>query len=413
MKKTNHNRYIVIFFLCFLSLAVDARQLTLLNLPANCTEEINDLSDMLRSVFKLKKRKRIQTALEVKLEKCSQPRLERKNNRMFLTLVQESDPLENPANIQALLSGLLLSSGALDLNENAWRAMPEWLCAGIRERQLSFKHSERFLRGLRNIPAAEIMWERLPALAELPTLSVKHLPPESRIWYRQFSRLLLETAIQQKMLPAFGLRLLRTQSYEKEHSQFFSKLSSVLFMQDAKKQRSAAERVLWNGYHPKPAEYKLKQWAALQKWQIPALDKKTGEPTDKNISFPLAELHNHLKDRPDAAEQRTAAAGAIDKIHTGCIKRENAHLYKIYLLLKNPAGSAPEERTAQLIKAAEEMKKMFQQRAALEKYLYTMEYLHSSVSKTYKHTLKLSPGNGTASPEQIRFLLETEKVYGD
>ena len=145
MKKTNHNRYIIIFFLCILSLTADARQITLHNLSGEYMEKINKTDDMVQSVFKLKKRSRSRTVLLISAEKRQTPKLELKNSRMALTLVSGDDLLENPDNYQALVSALLLSSGALDCNEDPEWAVPRWICTALRDRQYSFFHAERFL----------------------------------------------------------------------------------------------------------------------------------------------------------------------------------------------------------------------------------------------------------------------------
>ena len=413
MKKTNHNRYIIIFFLCILSLTADARQITLHDLPGEYMEKINKVDDMVQAVFKLKKRSRSRTVLQISAEKRPAPKLDLKNNRMTLKLVSGNDLLGNPENYQALVSGLLLSSGALDCSDDPERAVPRWICAALCDRQYSFLHAERFLKGLKNISAAEIMFSSgyLPDLSLIPLLPEK-LENEAAFWYGQFCRLLLETAIEQKLLQPFGSRLLQTQSYEEEHAQLLKSLATVLFKEDPVSSSFAVNKVLWNSYHPEPAEYKSKKWQALLTWQIAELDKQ-GKTTDRKKSLPLADLHLHLKNHPDAAEHRKQASEKIRMFRIGCTFTESSLLHKIYLMLKTPAEKDSEERTLKLNRLIENLSALFQKRKQLEQFLYSAEHVYTSVTRTYQKTLAADSGKGNVSDEQIRFLLDTEKIYSD
>ena len=251
----------------------------------------------------------------------------------------------------------------------------------------------------------------MPDLSVIPHLPEK-LEIEAAFWHGQFCRLLLEAAIEHKLLQTFGKRLLQTQSYEKEHAQLLKSLAPVLFKKDSVSSNFAVNKILWNSYHPEPAEYKSKKWQALLTWQIAELDKQ-GKITDRKKSLPLADLHLHLKKHPDAAEYRKQASEKIKSFRIGCTFTESSVLHKIYLMLKTPAENDAEERTQKLNKLIENLSALFQKRKQLEKFLYSAEYMYISATRTYQKTLATDSGKGNASDEQIRFLLDTEKIYSD
>ena len=171
-------------------------------------------------------------------------------------------------------------------------------------------------------------------------------------------------------------------------------------------------KILWNDYHPEPAEYKMKKLDKLLVWQIPELD-KDGQETGKKKTVPLADLHIHLVKRPDAAIQRKLAAAAIEKFRYGCVKDENMPLHKIFIMLKTPADDDADERAQMLNKQIDILRKKLLQRSRKEKFLYSAEQAHSSAVRTHQKILKIDPGSGAASEQQMRFLLDTEKIYAD
>ena len=412
MKKTNHNRYIILFFLCIFSLPVDARQIMMQDIPADHREKIDRLDDMILSVFKLRKLSRKGARLTVCAKNCSTPSVELKNRRMKITLVSDKDLLRSPANYRALVSGLVLSTGALELNPHPEKAVPAWICAGLRERSYSFRHMERFLKGMHCLPVVEAMLHAglFPEMSEF--LSLPEQKNEAELWYRGFSRFLLETAISKKLLHPHALRLHQTQSYEDENEKLKKTLSAIFLKNQKKQTLDTVNKVLWNDYHPEPAEHKMKKLDKLLSWQIPELD-KDGQETNKSKTFPLADLHIHLVKRPDAAIQRKQAAAAIEKFRSGCIKEENEPLRQIFVLLKTPADNDPEKRAEMLNKQIDLLRKKLLLRSRREKFLYSAERLHSSVVHTHQKLLNTDPGPGTASEQQKRFLLDTEKIYAD
>jgi hypothetical protein len=171
-------------------------------------------------------------------------------------------------------------------------------------------------------------------------------------------------------------------------------------------------KVLWNDYHPEPAEYKMKKLEKLLTLQIPELD-KNGKETGKSKTIPLAELHIHLLKRPDAAIQRKKAVAVIEKFRSGCIKDENEPLYKISVMLKTPADDDAKERAEMLNKQIDLLRKKLLQRSRREKFLYSAEQLYSSVVRTRQKVLNIDQGKDSASTQQKRFLLDTEKIYAD
>ena len=243
-------------------------------------------------------------------------------------------------------------------------------------------------------------------------LSLPEPKDEAALWYRAFSRFLLETAIRKKLLHAYALRLHQTQSYDDENKKLQKTLSAIFLKNQKEQMLETVNRVLWNDYHPEPAEYKLKKLDKLLTLQIPELD-KDGKETNKNKTIPLADLHKHLVKRPDAAIQRRQAAADVEKFRSGCIKDENEPLYKIVLLLKTPADNDAEKRAEMLNKQIDLLRKKLLLRARREKYLYAAEQLHSSVVRTHQMVLNISPVSGAASEQQRRFLLDTEKIYAD
>ena len=412
MKKTNHNGYIILFFLCIFSLSADARQITLQDVPKSCMEKINRLDDMIQSVFKLKKSSRKGYRVLVCAKKCDFPSVELKNNRMKITLIDGKDLLTSPANYRALVSGLLLSSGAGELSSNPECAVPAWICAGLKERCYSFRHTERFLKGMHCLPVVEAMLhaEKLPLFPAFLSLPEPH--DEAGLWYGEFSRFLLEAAISRKLLPAYAAKLLQTQSYEEENEKLGKTLAAVFLKGQRAITLEIAEKVLWNDYHPEPAEFKIKKLDKLLSMQIPELD-KDGKETQRQKTIPLADLHIHLAGRPDAAIQRRLAAESVEKFRLGCVKEENVPLYNIFIMLKTPAGNDAVKRSEMLNKQIDFLKKKLSLRREREKFLYSAEKEHVSVVRTYRRSLNLDSGTGTASEPQMRFLLETEKIYAD
>ena len=412
MKKTNHNRYIILFFLCIFSLPVDARQIIMQDIPADCREKIDRLDDMVLSVFKLRKLSRRGARVSVCAKNCSAPSVELKNRRMKITLVSGKDLLDSPANYRALISGLVLSTGALDLNPQPEKAVSAWICAGIKERSYSFRHTERFLKGMHCMPVVEAMLHA-GLFPEMSTfLSLPEQKDEAALWYREFSRFLLETAISKKLLNAYALRLHQTQSYEDENAKLKKTLSAMFLKNQKELTLETVNKVLWNDYHPEPAEYKMKKLEKLLTLQIPELD-KNGKETGKSKTIPLAELHIHLLKRPDAAIQRKKAVAVIEKFRSGCIKDENEPLYKISVMLKTPADDDAKERAEMLNKQIDLLRKKLLQRSRREKFLYSAEQLYSSVVRTRQKVLNIDQGKDSASTQQKRFLLDTEKIYAD
>ena len=243
-------------------------------------------------------------------------------------------------------------------------------------------------------------------------LSLPEQKNEAAVWYREFSRFMLETAIHKKLLYDYAVRLQQTQSYEEENEKLQKTLSAVFLKNQQAQTLETVNKVLWNDYHPEPAEYKLKKLEKLLTRQIPELD-KDGQETNKTKSFPLADLHIHLAKRPDAAMQRSLAASEIEKFRIGCVKEENMPLYRIVILLKTPADNEAEERAKMLNKQIDSLRKKLQKRSRIEKFLYSTEKFYSSVVRTYQKSLDLAPGSGAATEQQRRFLLDTEKIYAD
>ena len=97
----------------------------------------------------------------------------------------------------------------------------------------------------------------------------------------------------------------------------------------------------------------------------------------------------------------------------GCTFTESSLLHKIYLMLKTPAEKDSEERTLKLNRLIENLSALFQKRKQLEQFLYSAEHVYTSVTRTYQKTLAADSGKGNVSDEQIRFLLDTEKIYSD
>ena len=412
MKKTNHNRYILLFFLCIFSLSADARQIMMQDVPEIYKEKINKLDDMVLSVFKLKKRSRKGARVWVCVRKCPRPSVELKHKRMKITLVSEKKLLQSADNYRALVSGLVLSAGSLDLNGHPEKAVPSWICAGLKERSYSHRHAERFLKGRHCIPIVEAMLHAgiFPELSAF--LSLPEQTKEAALWYGEFARFLLETAIDKKLLPGYAERLLQTQSYEEENKKLRETLSAMFLKSQKAQTLETANKVLWNDYHPEPAEYKLKKLDKLLNWQIPELD-KDGRETSKMKTFPLANLHIHLEKRPDAAIQRKRAVSAVEKFRQGCVKEENMPLRRIFFMLKTPSDNDAEERAKMLNVQIDLLRKKLLQRSRREKYLYSAERSYTSVVRTYHRSLNLDPGFCAASEQQKRFLLDTEKIYAD
>ncbi|MBR1952493.1 MAG: hypothetical protein IKA32_07950, partial [Lentisphaeria bacterium] len=158
------------------------------DVPEIYKEKINKLDDMVLSVFKLKKRSRKGARVWVYVKKCPRPSVELKHKRMKITLVSEKKLLQSADNYRALVSGLVLSAGALDLNGHPEKAVPSWICAGLKERSYSHRHAERFLKGLNCIPTVEAMLHAgiFPELSAF--LSLPEQKEETAIWYGEFSR---------------------------------------------------------------------------------------------------------------------------------------------------------------------------------------------------------------------------------
>ena len=411
MKKTNHKRYIILLFLCFQALSAAVRPVTVQNLPESLQSEIEALDSMVHTLFKLKKRVWNGAELIICSAKLQHPKLELRNSKMTLTTVSGRSVLNDPENARALLSALLLSTGALDLNPHAECAVPGWLCTGILERFRAFRNEERFLKGVRSFPAVEFMMVSAasPELTKIFSLPEK-LSGEAAVWYAQYSRLVLELAIKNKLLPHYALRIIQTQDYSEENSQLQAKLTETLSAPKMHITGNSPESVIWNYYHPAPAELKLKQLATLLKWQLPQLDEKD-KPTDKMVEIPLSELHLHLKERPDAEEQRRKAAEAVQKYDFGCTQIETQMLRQIHQQIVNAAKNT-REQTILLGKMFDIFRKTLYKREQIERLLYVSEQRYCSTAKRHKQLLQITPGFGTASAEQQKFLLDTENIYG-
>ena len=407
VKKQIQMKYIVTFFFCLLLLTeCFARPITLQDIPEEQLQLLFQCDDMVRSTFKLKKRNRKQKALHFRY--ASKPSITMTGKTVYVQLVKKDSLLADPYNCQTLFSALLLSSGALALNDGAEHALPLWLCAGFVEKINAYQKAERYLHGLNVIPVAEAMYAQnfSPDLKNLPDLP----PPVSQEawnWYCQYARLLLEEAIDRKLLPAYGARILQTANYNKENVS----LHKQLFFSSGKPRVIPTEKILWNIYHPEPADLKYNQLEKILQWELPELD-KTGKPTGKSQKISLLTLHDHLQNRPDAAEQRKAAAVSIQKFRYGCSTQEVKILENLYFLLYNFPRDLP-ETTAQLEKNISLLKETLKNRTALENFLLEAELKNAAVFQIFSRSLNVSSSSESATAEQLRFLEETEKNYGD
>ena len=243
----------------------------------------------------------------------------------------------------------------------------------------------------------------MPELARLPGL-----PPDReetvRIWYGEFSRLLLDAAAELKIAPAFAEGLFKTADYEKCVKKFENDLLPSL-------KAPLTEKLLWSSFSPEPAARKLRSLEKTLKWEMQKVDKE-GAPQEGVVSCQITELPRHLADRPDAAEQKQLAAQRLLSLRSGCTYPEADDLQQMAYVICNLAGKA-DAVSARLNGLLADLKRKLTGRARLEKYLFEAESRTVSASRTLKNSLRVPTAGDTASPEQKRFLLDVEKTYTD
>jgi len=400
---------IVPFFLLFL-LAVpleagQPRPVETQDIPADEVRKLNDVDGVLHTVFRLRKRMLRGCPLLIRKGRTTHPVLTAAGDRMTLTLPEKSRFPEDASIRRAAVSALLLSAGTRRLHANAEKALPDWLCAALVEKAESARHSERFFRRVTPVPVAAAAYDagRMPDLSELPGL-----PPDReetvRIWYGEFSRLLLEAAVELKIAPAFAEGLFKTADYEKNVKSFERELLPSL-------KAPLTEKLLWSSFSPEPASRKLLFLEKMLKWEMQKVDKE-GSPQEGVVSCLITELPRHLADRPDAAEQKQLAAQRLLALRSGCTYPEADDLQQMAYVIGNLPGDA-DAVSARLNSLLADLKKKLTGRDRLEKYLFEAESRTVSAARILKHSLRAGETGDTASPEQKRFLLDVEKTYTD
>ena len=255
------------------------------------------------------------------------------------------------------------------------------------------------------MPVAAAIYEadKMPDLNSIPALP----PPGediSALWYGQFSRLLLEAAVNLKFTPAYAEELLKTSDYEKTSAKFGKDVVSLL-------NAPLTEKILWTSFSPEPAARKLRLLEKVLQWEMPKVD-KDGKFLDAVITCSLTELPLQLADRPDAAEQKQRATQRLLAFRTGCVYSEADDLQQMAYTVSNFSGD-PDATVVRLRSVLGGLKEKLTLRKRLEQYLFEIENKSVSASRTRKNGLKLRSAEPTASQEQKRFLLDVEKSYSD
>ena len=400
---------IVPFFLLLLLIcAAEAkpfRPVEFRDLSPEFAKKVNDIDVLAHLLFKLRRSVPGNRTLIIRTGKTPRPRLSAGNGRMVLLLPESGSSPDTPDNRRAVVSALVLSTGARELNSGAERAIPHWLCAGLFEKAAAQKHSERFFRGLAPMPAAAAMFsaDRMPDPTAIPALPPPRGEADS-IWYCQFSRLFLEVMLNRKLAPAYAAELLKTTDYEKTAGKFEKAIASSM-------SAPMTEKILWTGFSPEPAARKLRLLEKTLQWEMPKVD-KDGNYQEGVVTCPITELPLHLIDRPDAAEQKQRATQRLLAFRTGCIYEEADDLQQMAYIISN-FSKDPDATAMRLKSVLGDFREKLTRRDKLEQYLFDTERKKISVPRTWKYSLGIRSAEATASQEQKRFLLDVEKSYSD
>ncbi len=204
--------------------------------------------------------------------------------------------------------------------------VPEWVAAGIEARLAARKQAEQFLRNNRYFPVVRSCCEsgRMPDFRVLMQLDPQTLSPAGRVWYDEFSRVLLETASacsarsDNALLDYLRGRLKRTGTEE----QIYNATLRRIFLDAAQKElpegrfrenreglseplrvqrflEYSADRIACNDYFPRPAAWTQEQFRQMRDLRYRALDEE-GNPSGEVLTLPLEELPGFLLRRPDA-----------------------------------------------------------------------------------------------------------------
>lgn len=400
---------IVSFFLFLLltgaAEARSVRPVEIRDLPAGSARKVNDVDALVHTLFKLRRGGPRSCPLVIRTGKTPRPVLTAAGGKMFLTLPKNGGGPNAPDNRRAVVSALVLSTGTCELHPGAEKALPHWLCAGLFEKAASQKHSERFFRGIAPMPVAAAMYEadKMPELERIPALPPPEGEPAS-IWYGQFSRLLLEVAVNLKLAPAYAAELLKTSDYEKTSAKFEKDVVSLL-------NAPLTEKILWTNFSPEPAARKLRLLEKVLQWEMPKVD-KDGKFLDAVITCSLTELPRHLADRPDAVEQKQRATQRLLAFRTGCVYGEADDLQQMAYIIGN-FSSDPDATSERLGSVLGVLREKLTRRDRLERYLFEIENKSVSASRSRRNGLKLRSAEPAASQEQQRFLLDVENSYSD
>ena len=404
-------KHIISFFIILMISAAGAREILLQNASPAVLDEINRIDRIVTGSFRLKKHSRSAKKLSVVIKKCDLPLMKLNGDTLTLELPERCDITKDRKVFRALVSALILSSGCSRIGQDAVNAVPYWLCCGILRKFFDYRQSERFLHGMHNLPAAEALYAsaQFPDPAKLPELPAD-LAQECISLFMEYSRIWLETAEDLKMLQPYAKQLCNTADYTQVNRKLEKELAAAVTFSGSAN-NSTIERVLWNSYHPEPAARKLRKFRQMLTWQMPELD-KDGNAKEKMITCRIHELPGLLAGRPDSLTQRKGAAKQIRDYSAGCTYQEILELQKLSYSVYNAYQNLP-EFSEQISRISDSVHSKLKKRQQIEDFLFRTETVSVSPEKTLQQTLSIRQKNNSVTEDQLRFLLEIEKIYNE
>lgn len=222
----------------------------------------------------------------------------KKKNRYLCELPGKAADWQRSFHLRRQLYGVLfcvnagITAGAAD-----FQGIPVWMTAALDEAVEQDSTAEKYFSGNRNWYLAETLLRQcgtLPDFTALMYIEKEPSDPLLKLYFRQFSRLLMELFVKRRMLKRFIEEYNTTAGADCWISWFSSpaEANNVL--------TAEAEKLLWNSFSPAPPEKLMEQLGELETTIVPEID-ENGAPSGQMREMNYREVAQLLTSkRPDA-----------------------------------------------------------------------------------------------------------------
>lgn len=248
--------------------------------------------------------------------------------------------------------------------------LPGWLVSGIDARLKAAAGPELYLRNNRQLPLLRALLTegRFPRFREQVANAPDRFPPAARRWLEELSRVMLDLAALQSspVDNALGDYVLLSARGDATADQAFDATVGRLFLSAAEtlpiserrnpetwKSLSSDERIqlalehfagrlAWHEYAPRPAQTIRKEFAQIEIFRLPRLD-RMGNPVEGEDESRIEDVPALLHSRPDHAELRKRLGEALRAMNYGLSPELRAPLARLHEEINAlPGPDAPE-----------------------------------------------------------------------